>query len=1113
MFWLFRMEKRIITFCLTAIIIIFFQKTILAQINLQSRYVIRNWTNEDGLTSNVCLAVVQSEDGYIWVGNYDGLMKFNGVKIENFSQANIPQIQSNTFFELLSDGEVLYCATTSGFLVKKKNEWKNLSIREGVPSKVVEAICKDKNKIWLGTTHGICFFENNKISTKNIPPELLKNRIYDIFLDSKENLWIATSGQGIFKLKNNILTHFDENNGLLNNFVYTITEDADENIWVGTRKGINIIYGNIIVGKFENDFENKPLNNVYKLFRDSKNIIWVNTNEKICIFENGKFSNYLDERFFEARSIIEDKEKNIWIGSERNGLFRLYKPKFTSFSLAEGLEGKVVFGICETKNNEILVATDNGISIIQNQKVKTFLSAKELPVTEVKDVFQDSKENIWISTKKGLIKIDKNGKQKIYTQKDGLSDNYARLILEDRNGNFWIGTTNGLNFLQNGKITSYFVLDGLANNYILSLFEDNEGTIWVSTKEGISKFQNQKFISFGKKDNSIENPIFRAYQDKENTIWFGANGGIVVYKNKKFKTIPPAAGFPNETILQIFEDKKNNFWIACNVGIFTVKKSDLELFLDGKITKIPYHLYSKVDGLREKQCTANARNLVTQNGKFWFATFNGAVTIDPENIPINKEIPNVHIEKIFVQDSVFSMREKIVLSPSENRLELHFSALSYIAPDKINFQYKLEGFDKQWITTNKREIIFTNFPVGKFTFKLKASNNDNIWNEKGVSIIIQKKPYFYQTLWFWGIIIVLSTLTFAIIYSLRVKILKAQKEKLEKLVKERTIEIRKQNEEILEKNEELNQLNEEISAQNEEIKYQHDTLSKQQKKITDSIIYASRIQRALLPDIKILEKVFSDNFIFYKPRDIVSGDFYWCRQIENIFIIAAVDCTGHGVPGAFMSMLGTAFLNEIILRKKILKPNEILNELRRNVKISLGQTGKLGESLDGMDVALCSIDLEINELHYAGAYNSMYLIRKNIAENSQVIVEEGENIETFDISKFQLNFQEVDSVKQFFEFKANKMPVGIHPRDNKSFTNYFLNLQKEDAIYLFSDGYASQFGGNNGEKFRVKRFQELLLSLQDFSMEYQKNSLSDIFTKWCRKYEQLDDILVIGIRI
>lgn len=270
-----------------------------------------------------------------------------------------------------------------------------------------------------------------------------------------------------------------------------------------------------------------------------------------------------------------------------------------------------------------------------------------------------------------------------------------------------------------------------------------------------------------------------------------------------------------------------------------------------------------------------------------------------------------------------------------------------------------------------------------------------------------------------------------------------------------------------------------IAEQKHKIKIQHDIVRKQNKKIEDSILYAKRIQSAVLPPNRFIQHLLAEHFIFYKPRDIVSGDFYWTKQVDDKIFIAAADCTGHGVPGALMSMLGITFLNEIITKNPNIHANEILNELRMHIISSLRQTGSSGESRDGLDIALCIIDHEKKILEYAGANNPLYLIRNNELE----------------------------------ETKADRMPIGIHRRAKEPFQNNIIDLKKDDLIYIFSDGFVDQFGGEDGRKFLSANFKKLLLDNCSKSLAEQKRIIERTFEDWKGERKQLDDILVIGFKI
>ena len=327
------------------------------------------------------------------------------------------------------------------------------------------------------------------------------------------------------------------------------------------------------------------------------------------------------------------------------------------------------------------------------------------------------------------------------------------------------------------------------------------------------------------------------------------------------------------------------------------------------------------------------------------------------------------------------------------------------------------------------------------------------------------------------------------------------KRKVNKQLKKQNNIITQQNEEIKAQNEEIKVQKEEIEIQKNTAENQRDEIGKKNKKITDSINYAQKIQSTIIPQIEIINNYLPHNFVFFKPRDIVSGDFYWFSKIsfgkngeihinENVvcekelFIFTAADCTGHGIPGAFMSMLGISFLNETVFFNQVFEADQILNTLREKIKKALRQTGKMIEQKDGMDMAMCVLDKKNMKMEFAGANNPLLLVRKNkLTENYEVI-----------------------------EYKGDLMPVGIQSENDPPFKKHTVNLEKNDACYIFSDGYFDQFGGPKNKKFLLKNFHGVITGIQEKSMPEQQEHIINVLEKWQGTKEQVDDILIIGVK-
>lgn len=455
--------------------------------------------------------------------------------------------------------------------------------------------------------------------------------------------------------------------------------------------------------------------------------------------------------------------------------------------------------------------------------------------------------------------------------------------------------------------------------------------------------------------------------------------------------------------------------------------------------------------------------------------------VEAQSIEIEKQKKEIaeQTEKITKQ------REEIALQIQQiekQKTEL-FKVMSQVGAQQKLLKLKIEE-----LNTKERELISKNDEISKKSKVLeeqqasiaeqesKISEQKKVLNEQLAKIEMQQLILYL----FIAIILLITIMGYFIFKAYKVK------KRANKLLKEKNFEIMEQNEEIRQQKEEIEAQRDEIEKQNAELEIQkktaedqRDEISEQKEEIMASIHYARRIQTAVLPPSKFISKILPDHFfILNKPRDIVSGDYYWMAQKGNKTIIAAADCTGHGVPGAFMSLLGVSFLNEVINKMDEIYANNILDKLRESVINALNQAGTEGITKDGMDLALCVLDLNTYELQFAGANNPLYLIRN----------------------------------KELIETKADKMPIGLYD-ENKPFTNNLFQLQKDDAFYIFSDGYPDQFGGPSGKKFMYKKMKELLVNIQDEKMSDQQKILEKTIEDWQGDLFQVDDMLIIGVKV
>ncbi|MCK4749370.1 MAG: SpoIIE family protein phosphatase, partial [Bacteroidales bacterium] len=481
-------------------------------------------------------------------------------------------------------------------------------------------------------------------------------------------------------------------------------------------------------------------------------------------------------------------------------------------------------------------------------------------------------------------------------------------------------------------------------------------------------------------------------------------------------------------------DEFNNVFIGTNQGLNKYVASEEKIYT-----------YTEKNGFVGIETKKNASHR-DRDGNLWFGTVGGVVMYNPGMEHHEGIDPLTHITRIRVNLEEREMISGMKLGYQENSVIFDFNSICLTNPEIVSYQYKLEGADVDWLPqTDQTNATYPALRPGKYIFQVRARNSEGIWNQVPISYAFQIRPPFYATWWFILSCVILGALGIYTYIKRRTAKLRRENLILEERVRERTAQVVAQKEELAEKN----------------------------KDITDSIQYAKRIQDAILPP----EIPFKDTFILFKPKDIVSGDFYWFQEVGDRQFFSAVDCTGHGVPGAFMSIIGHNSLTKIVREYGILEPGQILTQLNREVLSTLHQRSDAGDVLDGMDLALtCYIPGE-NMLEFAGAFNPLYLIRN------------GEILET----------------------KADKTSIGRSSLNTEvEYTNHRMEVQPGDTVYLFSDGYADQFGGELMKKFKYRNLKELLLKIQDQTMEQQRNTLNQTIEDWKGDVAQLDDILVIG---
>ncbi len=1110
-------------------------------VQAQSEYKFTHYSVNQGLSQSVVNCLFQDSYGFIWVGTQDGLNRFNGYTFERFinNPFDTTSLANNWIFCVSEDADKnIWVGTRSGLhkFDREKGRFERYphspDYTSDMYSDAIYGIAIDKEGMVYTNTPPLL----NRFDPKTKKLVHFKNsigfsagtedQIFPLKIDRKGRVWIATvDGLSCFnpetqKFKNYQYKAADKNS-LSNNFVTSIYEDKRGTIWVGTRLGLNrfdeasqgftrFLYSSATSGDF-----------VRSIVEDPSGMLWVGTenNGLMKLFIRGEKSQVVDQ--FKGSpflspvnishaivlSLIVDRSNNLWVGTlsgaDKTDLkakkFKLYRKSESANSV--DLLDNVIAALYKDKDGKLWVGNwGKGLNILDRKtgKVQHFsssLSGDSRLVNDYVHVIHEYTPNeVWIGTRNGLYVF--NGKRFIpYKAFYGLSnfpdfkDNRIYCIARDRQQNTWVGTRNGLYMLSlKGKRSTFYQASGkteqrISDNLVYSVICDSRGLVWVGTNNGLDCYnpKTNGFTHFTRNTSSkntlCNNFIVSLCEDSEGYIWIGTKSGVnkLNVKDNAFTYYSEENGFPSNVIYEMLMDKGKNLWFSTGRGLALLRKNESR-----------FRTYTVEDGLQGIEFNHQSRFLA-KDGEMFFGGMEGFNSFYPDSLLDNKFVAPV----VFTSFEKFSVKgsksinpnsvSEIVLTDSDYAVTLEFASLDYTNPEKNMYAYKLEPTSDKWMELGSRRFVpLSSLSPGVYNFRVKGTNGDGVWNEEGTGITIRVLPPWYRSTLAIIIYILLISIGIYLVIKIRERNLRIQTETLEIKVAERTAEVEMQKTEILGKNHALENQNAEIEAQRDLLANQHDRISMQKKQITDSIQYARRIQSAVLPSSSVLSNENLDHFVIFRPKDIVSGDFYWFKKTNSHMLMAVVDCTGHGVPGAFMSMLGNSFLNEIAIRREVEKADEVLAEMRSHVLDALTQSGNREETKDGMDMAFCALNLKTLEMQYAGAYIPLHYVRNGI----------------------------------LMEVKPDKMPVGFHVVKPHPFTNHLIQMQRGDTIYLLTDGIVDQFGGVTGEKLKMRRIRDIISQNYDLPMDLQKTILEDTLTNWMGdEFNQIDDITMVGIRL
>ncbi|PCH67073.1 MAG: hypothetical protein COC01_06610 [Bacteroidetes bacterium] len=1121
---------------------------------------------KSGFPSNKIKQIIKDNNNIIWISTEDkGIIKLDYIK---FTQGNeeidkLSAIKNYGVDEGLSINNILalYCDRENNLWI---GSWLGLDMlererfviydtKDGLESIGIASIYEDKyNNIWLGTFSGLSILTPSKIHNEfysnTLSPTLIKNLnnvlVLDIIEDKHENLWLGTN-KGLYKFnkRKNTTTIFNKKDGLPANEVNTLVIDNTQ-LWVGTNKGVcKVDINTTIVSHFSlgNFLDSTTVDDI---LIDSKKRVWFGLmGDGLAVYDEGKIQLYgnqdgIDSRLI--RGIVEDLDGNIWIASLDRGVYRFKDDIFTNYGKKDGMQSETGYLINCDNDNNIWVGSNIGVDKI-NTKTNLITSYGKLEgfkgyECNLNATCIDHLGNIWFGTMFGAVKY--NAKKDIKNELEPKTKitnlhifneekEFPKDGIFEYDKNYLAFKYIGVSLTNPKKVMYQYQLVGFdpdwspetdkteatysflpPGNYTFNVRACNNDGVW--NKEPAS-------YSF-----TILTPFWKTWWFI-NLCVFAVFGGFFSIYKFRLQSLRQTRSRLEETVkertreLNKQKDELEKLSIVASNTLSSVVilnelgefewvnkafENNTEYSLDAFIEAYGNNILDIQDDdkLRAKIAKAiekkqplvyDAINISKSGKENWMQT---------NLTPIVK---NGDLKKIVVIDTDISEMKKaesdIRLKGKEieeknrklNEQKDELEKLSIVARETDNYVIISDKDDKiEWVNAGFTKITGYSFEevIGKLPKDILRGKNTDPKEAKKLDQIIKEKKSFStdilnytksgNPIWLYtNVTPVLDDNGNIYRYISLGSDITAQKE-AEK-------ELKKKNRKLWEVSLAVNKEKEEV----EKIKLE---LEEKNKHITDSINYAQNIQEAILPTPEELTKSFKDHFVLFKPKDVVSGDFYWHGIVETEekehHFIAAVDCTGHGVPGAFMSMIGHELLNTIIYGQKVMDPGKILNLLRDGVRFALKQDEKYVKSRDGMDMALCKIDIKTREIEFCGAVNPVWIFKKGVDYTN------GE-------SKPEI-------------IKGSIYGVGGIKFDNEpDFKTKKFKVDKGDTIYIASDGYMDQFGGPKNKRLRKSRFLDIIGNMQTESIKKQKEILDKELKAWQGKEEQIDDIMVIGIRL
>ena len=758
-----------------------------------TQYMHEAWNTDSGLPQNSVLATLQTRDGYLWIATQEGLARFDGERFTVFDTRTTDAIKDN-YITALAEGNdgSLWIGTHSGLVRYAQGRFTRYGAAEGLLDEYIRAIHRAADgSLWIGTRGGLGRFQEGRFTRLTTRDGLVNNSVWTIYQSRDGSLWVGTEG-GLSRLKDGRVTNFTTAQALAGNNVRGVCETRDGSLWIGSSGGLTRMKGGTITTYSGRDGLSNDFAKV--VYEDRDGNLWVGTyGGGLNRFEGGRFTAYTTKQGLSSDaiwSISEDREGSLWIGTSGGGLDRFTDGVFTAYSTRDGLSNDVVRAIRQARDGSMSIGSDGGgLSRFMDGSFTNYTTRDGLASDLVRAIWEGPDGVQWIGTSRGLTRLDRGGRV-TYTTADGLANDFVRAVAGGRDGSIWIGTSAGLSRLEKGAITTYKAADGMPALQVYTLLEDRDGTLWIGTDDGLFSRRHGTFTKLQVGDSSGKNRwINSLYEDSDGTIWVGTAGnGLACFTRGRLLVLTAKQGLPDDGVQSVLTDAQGHLWVGSRKGIHRANRADFDAVTAGHLTTLRFVTYGVADGMRSAETLAGSPGAwKATDGALWFATTRGIVRVNPATIKESQATLPAIVERAVVDKKAIDMLGAAEIPPGRGDLEFEYTSPRLIAPGKLRFKFRLDGFDREWVDAgNRRVAYYTNIPPGRYRFQVAAGSSDGAWQEATGAFSFYLNPHFYQTSWFRGLLLVMGVAVIAGSYRFRVARLKASERTLTARVEERT---------------------------------------------------------------------------------------------------------------------------------------------------------------------------------------------------------------------------------------------------------------------------------------------------------------------------------------